>query len=237
MRGAFVIVVLAACGGGGSTDTPVDSAPAVDAAIDAMLPCDPAAQTGCPDGQKCTFIPDGTGRATACRAITGTVGEGQPCIRGAGGFGDDNCAPGTFCTFLGVLPPDNGGTRICRQICSTTEPCATSGESCARLTDSPLAGMCGPTCTPFTNTCSDNMNCSDVWSGLDGDLDLFAVCRPVGTVAPGDPCTENANCTADHVCLSLPGAPVVCRALCDATHACTTGQCFQPSGSAVGACF
>jgi hypothetical protein len=96
--------------------------------------------------------------------------------------------------------------------------------------------MCGPSCAPFADTCSDDMTCAEVWTGLDGGFDLFAVCRPAGTTAAGQACTADIDCIADHVCIELPGAPVVCRPLCDARHACAAGTCFQPSGSPVGAC-
>lgn len=224
-----------ACGGGVGDALPVDAAPPP---LDADAgPCDPAAQTGCRSDQKCTFVdPEADGFTTACRPVTGAIVEGATCTRGPGGFGDDDCAAGLFCTFIGVLPPDQGGTRVCRAICNAGEACA-SGQTCARLTDAPVAGMCGPSCAPFAATCSDGMTCAELWSGLGGDLDLFAVCRPPGTGAAGTACASDVDCVADHVCLALPGAPRVCRPLCDAEHACATGECFQPSGGPVGACF
>ncbi len=223
------MALLVLVGGGGGGEETVDAG-----ASDGMVACDPVGQSGCGAGMKCTFVdPEGDGFETACRAA-GTVAEGMTCVRG-GGFGDDDCAAGSFCTFIGVLPPAQGGTRVCRAICGVGAACD-GGQTCAQLVDAPMkAGMCGPSCAPFAGTCGDGMTCAELWTGLGGDFDLFAVCRPPGATGAGQACGADSDCVADHTCLELPGAPVVCRPLCDSTHPCASGSCFEADGG-FGAC-
>ena len=48
------------------------------------------------------------------------------------GLGHDDCAPGLFCTFIHVLPPPEGGTRRCRELCYATADCPDADDCVAR---------------------------------------------------------------------------------------------------------
>jgi hypothetical protein len=231
VRRVLACLLIAACGD--AADAP-DAAEAVDAAVapDAPFVCDPVAQD-CPEAsEKCTLVTgDSLEIEPGCRPETGAVGLDQACTRGAGGLGDDDCAAGLFCTFIGVLPPDDGGTRFCRALCAAHADCG-DGQRCARLVENPDRGFCGPSCEAFS-TCPDAMTCGELYADIEGGLfDAFLVCRPVGAVATGQACGAADDCGADHVCFDpgLVGGNERCLALCDETHPCATGEC-QTLGS------
>jgi hypothetical protein len=183
----------------------------VDAASDATSTCGLTPQGGCAAGDKCTLVdPELDGFAAGC------------------------CAAGGFCTFIGVLPPDLGGSRLCRAICASDDACE-AGQRCAILDPRLGAGFCGPTCAPLAGACGDGMTCAELRPGAGGSFDLFTVCRVPGSGAAGAPCVADSDCGADHVCPELPGQARVCRPLCDASHPCSGGQCFQPANE-IGAC-
>ena len=227
---AVALLMLGGCGGH-------DGVAATDArVVDGPVACD-AVDQDCPDGDKCTFVdPEADGFERACVAPTGTRAEGDRCVRGAdgpAGLGHDDCAPGLFCSFIGVVPPSAGGSRLCRRACEADAGCAT-GQRCAVLADG--QGLCGPTCAAF-GPCAGGMSCADAWTGTGGDRDLFLVCRVAGPVALGQPCGLDDECGADAICLTeLFGVPSVCAALCDGEHPCATGTCQELASGAPGVC-
>lgn len=236
---ALLLIAVAAC-----ATEPADAPDAGEATADASVPpdatttasCDPVAQD-CPDEAKCSFVdPEGDGFDRACVAEQGAGAAGEPCTRAAAGdpgLGRDDCAPGLFCTYIGVPPPSAGGTRLCRPVCDEATPCP-DGLTCARLAEAPAQGMCGPACAPFAGTCADGMTCADPWTGLDGAQ--FLTCRMPGVTPTGGACGHSEDCPADHVCAGFPGAEQ-CLALCDDAHPCAAGTCVRPEGDAAGACF
>lgn len=190
----------------------------------------------CPGGEKCTYV-DEDGMPGLERDCVGDFGgrqRGETCTRGAAGLGHDDCAPGLFCSFIGVLPPDRGGSRLCRAMCDADTACPGT-ERCARQVEGPAMGFCGQPCDPFT-ACPSNMTCGDLYPSLEGDLAFFLVCRVTGAVALGGACATNYDCGADAICFDFLG-PGSCLALCDATHPCAgTSQCQTPAGAVAGVC-
>lgn len=58
--------------------------------------CNPAAQTGCPAGQKCDLFCGPSGTQFGCRAAEGTLAIGQPC-RESTTTGPETCVQGAAC--------------------------------------------------------------------------------------------------------------------------------------------
>ncbi len=196
--------------------------------------CDPVVQTGCTSAMagKCTLVDPGTGNGNvrACVPVTGAVTEGAACMREsetAAAFGHDDCAPGLACTYIGVVPPRAGGTRLCRRFCHVDGDCA--GQRCAQTADAvsgqAAVGFCGPTCTPFPDNCPSGMSCSDLWQSTEGFPAFFATCRIAGGVAAQMGCQKSEDCQAGLVCFALAGLGK-CTPPCDAAHPCAVGQCM-----------
>ncbi len=124
MRFACVLLV-AACGCGGSTASPdfgpppPDMAQEVDAAGLAGFPCDAFAQTGCNPGLHCTVGMVGQNGANVCEPTAATpLPAGSPCSPVNFGFyTGDYCAPGTACVEF-------GGVSLCRPLCVRHADCA-----------------------------------------------------------------------------------------------------------------
>jgi hypothetical protein len=228
------VVLFAACGDGG--DAPPVDGPMLDVpSVDAPFVCDPTKQD-CPGGAKCTITDeDGKpGNERGCVGDFGNHARGEPCTRGPAGLGHDDCAPGLFCSFIGVLPPSSGGTRLCRAMCDLDTPCPGT-ERCARHLEGPAAGFCGQPCDPFS-ACPDNMTCGDLFSSLEDDLAFFLTCRVTGSVPIGGGCATSYDCGANAVCLNFLG-PGTCRPLCDTAHPCdANSQCQTPAGAVAGVC-
>jgi hypothetical protein len=115
-----VFALLAACGGGGDDDVTLD--PDANSGPDAAAACDPVAQTGCADNEKCTWIrvTDTLGRL-GC-SPDGTVAAGADCTRGPNGdtTGYDDCAAGNLCV-----------EGVCRAQC--VDGACPSGSTCTRI--------------------------------------------------------------------------------------------------------
>jgi hypothetical protein len=220
-------------------DAGVSSAAApLEAGAAASGPCDPVAQT-CPSPtDKCTLVdPTNSHNVRACVVRTGSVGADQPCRRAADdytGFGHDDCAAGLSCTYLGVLPPRAGGTRVCRRFCHRDGDCP-EDQRCAKVSDAtPADGFCGPACQLFGDRCPSGMTCADIWPMTAEPERYFAVCRVTGPVADGGTCEKHEDCGRDRACIpSLLGGSA-CQSLCDAGHPCAAGVC-QVMDPATGA--
>jgi hypothetical protein len=162
--------LLAACSdGGGATDGPIF----IDAEDDAFVcneSCNVLTQTGCCADYKCSWVRVSTGDddsqqlgQLAC-VPDGTVAVGEACSYGPSGAstGFDNCASGGICLASPAVEQASGS---CSAICSLADailPCAT-GFACGAYSkffsnnpmDTPVAGVCDPTCDVLTQIRSD----------------------------------------------------------------------------------
>ena len=167
-----VIVAAVACSKKNPVG-PIIDAPgsgSVDAGSAAI--CNVLTQTGCPTGDKCTWITDKEGSGSGTNAtptighigcvMDGTVAVGSACSMGpAGPMGYDNCKAGGYC-FVTAGSSSGSGTGDCKQICNqnggapacpTTGGSANLGFSCATYNGlfgpagmAVAAGVCDPTC-------------------------------------------------------------------------------------------
>ena len=208
-------------------------------ATDTSVPpdCDPVKQTGCTGAKsKCTALDDGTGGVSAgCIAPSGTGATDATCARKSedpAGIGDDNCAPGNYCSGIGTLmtPP----SRHCRKFCLADTECGT-GQKCSQLISDGMGGglygICVPTCTLFGTDCPTGLNCSILIADMDAKS-LYGTCRAVGTGAAASACKAGTECAKDLVCAdpTMSGADT-CIPLCDTAHACTgTATCKAQPG-------
>ena len=193
--GALFVGLVTACGGGGSGDDVVVVLPD---APPAAAVCNPIAQTGCADTEKCTWIVDqDTPTEVGHIGCTqdGTVAVHGSCTVGpAGPQGFDDCAKGGICV-----------ASECKTICDPQMSGAASGcavvggvatESCSRYSGlfetggMITAGACDPACDPLkqnlltgtgntvacgaTNPAAPNKGCYTF------DFKDFS-CAPVGT--------------------------------------------------------
>ena len=151
MRLAICLLVMSACGIGGSGPDARVGFPTVDAREGEV--CNVLLNARCAAGQKCTWIrlsvspPLGQ---VACVA-DGTVAPGGSCAYGGAGAttGFDNCTGGNICF---ANPEEDQASGTCREICSLTDdlaPCET-GFVCGEYerffsnsdTQTPIAGVC-----------------------------------------------------------------------------------------------
>lgn len=160
--GAAVAVLAAACGGGGKTQL-------LDASVDALLVCNPIAQTGCKATEKCTWIVDADADATTMTAQIGhvdcvpvdatAVANGQACMPAHAGVtgGADNCAKGNICI-----------SGVCKQICDPQLASGAGAGACDAVhaclsyrgvfesTGIAAAGACEAACDPLTQQLATN---------------------------------------------------------------------------------
>jgi hypothetical protein len=153
ISGAALVLLAAACGGGGKPQL-------LDAAVDSQFACNPVAKTGCKTGEKCTWIVDIDGTMTTnevghigCVAVGATpTPEGQACADAvaATNGGADTCESGTLCISRKCKPicdPQTAGAAA--GACKTNFACTTY----AGVFDTggpSVAGVCEPTCDPLT---------------------------------------------------------------------------------------
>lgn len=147
----LVGLLMAACGGGGGVKL-------TDSGVDAPTACNPIAQTGCMANEKCTWVIDFDGSATAdpighigC-AAQGTVAQGGVCsFARVSTAGIDACVGGSFCV---------GGQ--CKAICDQQLASGSAAGACAEnfacsrysglfeASGVAVAGLCEPGCDPLT---------------------------------------------------------------------------------------
>lgn len=163
----FGLLSVVACGGGGG-----DRADTIIVHIDgggdgSNLVCNVATNTGCAQGEKCTWVRVSVGADDAQQlgqvncVPDGTIPTGGECSYGMSGVntGYDNCVGGNLC--MAPRTAENA-TGVCKEICSVMDasnPCD-SGYACGTYQktfsnnsdDTPLAGICDPTCNPLTQT-------------------------------------------------------------------------------------
>jgi hypothetical protein len=251
------VVLGTGCGGnnsgsGGSggiriTDARVDSAGTGGSGgmVDAAPPaCDPSSPTGdvCTGtNPKCaiTFPDPMAGAMIVCEMSMGSQATGQSCTRpGAMVAGEDTCAPGNYCSAIGVATSPG---RVCRRICTATgaSVCGT-GTACFELSDP--YGACRPTgCNggdvfSTSNSCPTNtvgfpapgtQTCQ--WALLAGRTASAALCTQGGSAGNGAACNPSANppveCGPSLICLG----DNKCHKFCDTSgsHGCAANEICQ----------
>ena len=227
-------------------DAPVDAM--VDAAVDAPPPplaCDPVTapgQSGCPVGERCTWIvladvpaPLGT---VGC-APTGPVPLGGACTIGAPGVvtGHDDCGDGALCI--------NG---TCQDVCGfdgAADAACSAGNSCTRYAgifsngaDEAVAGICRPGCDPLApGACPAGQGCYV----LVNNTTTTAVCAAAGTIGQGQPIVGSAFANS---CLpgyqprrrSGAGTEIECGGLCRPASVTSTQNQASEGGVAPSTC-
>jgi len=208
---ALVALLVAACGGDDSKKIVL---PDVQNST-----CDLLAQTGCPSGQKCTWIVDATPPQSpqyvghiGC-APAGTKGDAETCMYGMpGDTGYDDCQGGFVCSSYKPKADGTWPAGFCKQICDHQggAPTCDADHVCVRYsglftTDSTkpaIAGVCDVACDVFNDNDYDG-------SGVDsmkGSAGLPIKCPldtvgcygfPSGGTVPvtGWSCTNDINYT------------------------------------------
>jgi hypothetical protein len=144
--------IATACGDGGGGSPPDAALPDGGPPDAREAECDPVAQTGCAEGEKCgqlTVSLDPVEARTAC-VPDGTVEVGGACRTGEPGEGTgyDDCAAGADCT---------SGT--CRAICLVPGDTCPDQFSCSTYLDlfkdidETLVGVCDAVCDPIAQGC------------------------------------------------------------------------------------
>jgi hypothetical protein len=194
VRHACLAALLAACGGGplpcrvhcGHYDAAPPDAPA----------CDVLAQTGCHDGEKCTWIMDYPGEGHIGCAPNGTRASDDTCEYGQpGATGYDDCTAGLVC---------NAGT--CAAICATATTCDAS-HVC--IIDHDLfanhVGRCARACDPLAD--NDALGSGQRGGACVAGQGCYGYPTPQGTtwtcqlelhpdLVHGSPCTITNGCLA-----------------------------------------
>jgi hypothetical protein len=160
------LLAMAACGGGEGdrVDTLIVH---TDAGADGGgLACNVAVNSGCPVGEKCTWVrvsvgpnPEQQLGQVAC-VPEGNVPTDGACMYGMSGIqtGYDDCVGGDICLAPRTAEQSTG---VCREICSlldTSNPCDANFACGAYqkyftnggMNEMTLAGLCSATCDPLT---------------------------------------------------------------------------------------
>lgn len=185
----------------------------VDAPVDAPNPddCDPVANTGCPDGERCTFVvtnADSFEGITTCAPI-GSTADGERCTATPGDEGSDDCSAGSTCDG-----------SLCVQICGLEDEDACTGcaEISALFPDRENVGVCPASCDPLAAVnCSPGLGCYYTGS------ELGFVCVPDASVEDagiGSPCEFFNDCPSGLHC-SISSGPTTseCRYPCNTVFA------------------
>ncbi len=202
----------------------VRSPPDTSAPADVSPPCNAILQTGCSEGENCTYATNAT--APSCQP-GGDKLYGQQCS------GQGDCAEGT-CIDL------NGTGSYCYKFCKTELHCSgvapgPGGKAfkgpCLDLTDSPYK-VCEldvdyETCNLLSQDCEDSTKGCYVSSG-----EPAPVCLPAGTAPVGGGCQGVSDCAPGGTCVNTK-----CYKLCASESDCETtfAQCSSYFG-AVGIC-
>ena len=238
-----LLAALAACGGG-------DGPTLVDSGVDGppTLACNPVEQTGCGNGEKCTWIniDSATDLGTVGCVPNGNVARDGACTYGADGetTGFDDCVAGNICI-----------SGACEPICTISPDSCDSTSSCSRYTGlftnaTPELGACDYLCDPVTQerlsnptqascggTGTDINATKGCYGVFDGDFSCAGVPQTVAT-NPGNytqsdtaygPMAGSAylnGCAPGFAPLLRNAnnmtAPVVCFAFCEPAPTCNT---------------
>jgi hypothetical protein len=184
-RLAFAATLVAAtamvgCGGDDDGVAIVDSGPI-------QTQCDPVAQTGCEDGEKCAQVVISEEASETTCLPNGTVALGEPCEYGDLGetTGFDDCEAGE----LGAQCI-NG---VCREICEADS--CTEGFACDFYEnlfddlDPTRVGVCNQECNPVTQDCSlEDEGCYLSVDNPTGQGSCTSVPEAISGIVQGDEC-------------------------------------------------
>jgi len=187
--------------------------------------CNPIAQSGCLQGERCTWLGAAAPLRLGC-VPNGTVALGETCVRAVGADEADNCAAGLRC----------GDELVCRKICdNATEGSCSANHLCTRTSSTPSPnggsdpGVCLETCNPVTQVRDTDQapacgspNPGTPTRGCYGDIDTGFVCASAGNsanVAGSMPANGSLNsCAPGFQALlrssSAPQSPIICVAFC-----------------------
>jgi hypothetical protein len=175
--------------------------------------CD-AFPSACADAErpKCTLISNDPGYRSSCVVERGMLAIGAACQRRV--RGDDDCAPGGFCSAIGESF-ENDNRLVCKQLCSSSEQCGSSERCLQLLGDGPL-GVCVEECPLFDDAAcgSDELRCA---AAAEAGGAFFAYCEIYGGLDDGAPCTLSSQCRSG---LSCELDSQSCRYSCDDEHRC-----------------
>jgi hypothetical protein len=223
--------------GGGTFLPDTDSSGGQDTTND-MSECNPATQTGCPAGEKCTATKAGGAVVYSCVDDTPSKQPEETCTPDLSS-GEDGCPAGYVC--LG----DVSGSGLCVQLCEVDSNCD-QGVCIPDAVES--VPYCATECSPFEPSCPAPLQCR-----RDGQRFACKFVEEGDVGISGDPCTpvEDGGCGSGYVC--VPGALVpgcssdsCCTNLCDRSgpDPCTSPAICNgilsspaPGFENVGACF
>lgn len=155
-------------------------------------PCDPVRQTGCPEGENCTYL--GETDEPQC-APAGPAGYGESCSA------EEPCAEGLCVSLTPGLP------FLCFRFCASGLDCPLSGQCLDVGQEFGLCQIAGlyAECDLLTGApCEGGQGCYFA-TGEDEPI-----CLPAGTATLDDACDNANDCNVGLACVA--GA---CRALCD----------------------
>lgn len=165
-----------------------------------------------PERPKCTVISNDPGYRSSCVVEQGTVAIGASCDRRV--RGDDNCAPGGFCSAIGESFASEN-RLVCKRLCSASDQCG-AGERCLQLLAQGALGLCVSECPLFQDSAcgADELRCA---AAVEASGSYFAYCEIFGGLGNGEACTLSSQCQAG---LSCEFDSQTCRYSCDEAHPC-----------------
>lgn len=168
-----------------------------------------------PERPKCTLVSNDPGYRSSCVVERGTRTIGEACERRV--RGDDDCAPGGFCTAIGE-GFENENRQLCKRLCRDSSHCE-GGERCLQLLGEGPVGVCVAECTLFEDAAcgAEELRCA---AAAEASGSFFAYCEIFGGLGDGEPCTLSSQCRRG---LSCELDSQSCRHSCDEAHPCPAG--------------
>ncbi len=181
--------------------------------------CEPAGACPAPF-DKCTLVDaiQDVPYEPVCVVSAGRRDIGECCERSVPG--NDDCAPGGWCTPLGIGSVEEG-PMACRAICREESECGQG--RCLAVGDG--VGLCVSSCRIFGADCvAPGIRCV---AGATVDGNYFGYCARFGSGVSDEPCGSDANCGVDFVCEQ---DSATCRQMCDDDHPCPGAERCLPLG-------
>lgn len=228
-------------GGGGTFEPALTGGAEEDSTGGSAIPmdmCDPAAQSGCAPGEKCTAIATSAGPVFTCVGAGGSDLEPFDPCQAQPESGLDACPVGTAC--IGTT-----SSGVCLPLCTRDADCEGGVCSADPVNDLPF---CADDCSPFDSLCATPLACR-----RNGERFSCGFLREEDVGGEAAPCetSTDAGCAAGFACISgtlVPGcaSPGCCAPLCDlsGTDPCSApATCTSvidspaPGFDEIGACF